>query len=292
MELEKLPLILAALLPAIALCIYIYTKDRAEKEPASLLLLLLLGGAAAVIPTALVENLLGRLLSQLFSLFGASYGGSLYLTGGLYTSYLLLHDFVGVALVEEGFKFLALYLITRRNRNFNSLFDGVIYAVFVSLGFAALENVGYALALGWQTVLARAVTAIPGHTCFGVLMGCFYTMWHLYAQAGRLEEAFIRQYMIYRRGTPFLSLASNQLVLALVVPILVHGFYDFCLDMGSGLATMVFYAFLLGLYVFCFSRVRRFSRADQRDAATVPRLLLRRYPELLPYFQSAGTSWR
>lgn len=292
MELEMLPLILAALLPAIALCIYIYIKDRAEKEPASLLLLLLLGGAAAVIPTAIVETLLGHLLSQLFSLFGLSYGGSYYLTGRLYTLYLLLQNFVGVALVEEGFKFLALFLITRRNRNFNSLFDGVIYAVFVSLGFAALENVGYALAMGWNTVLARAVTAIPGHTCFGVLMGCFYTLWHLYAQAGSLEESFIRQRIILRRGEPFLSRASSQLTLALVVPFLAHGFYDFCLDMGSVLTTLLFYAFLLGLYVFCFSRVRQFSRADQRDTAVVPRLLLRRYPELLPYFQPTGTSWR
>ena len=79
-----------------------------------------------------------------------------------------------VAVSEEGFKFLLLHRRTWRESEFDCCFDGVVYAVFLSLGFALWENIRYVLAYGFATAVARALTAVPGHACFGVFMGAWY----------------------------------------------------------------------------------------------------------------------
>lgn len=51
--------------------------------------------------------------------------------------------FLGVALVEESFKFLMVYLFLRKNPVFDEPIDALIYLVVVALGFAFVENVVY-----------------------------------------------------------------------------------------------------------------------------------------------------
>lgn len=126
----------AALLPAVVLLIYIYIKDRVEKEPIGLLLTLFALGAVICLPAALIEEIFSVVIDGVFSTFAYDIGGSLYLMSGTNKLYVFVSNFIGVALVEEGLKFLILILVTRKNKNFNSLFDGIIYSVFVSLGFA------------------------------------------------------------------------------------------------------------------------------------------------------------
>ena len=84
------------------------------------------------------------------------------------TAYNVLLYFVVVALSEEGFKYLLLKKRTWYSSEFNCQFDGVVYAVFVALGFALWENISYVLMYGLGTAAVRAVTAVPGHACFGV----------------------------------------------------------------------------------------------------------------------------
>lgn len=91
------------------------------------------------------------------------------------TAYNVLLYFVVVALSEEGFKYLLLKKRTWYSSEFNCQFDGVVYAVFVALGFALWENISYVLMYGLGTAAVRAVTAVPGHACFGVFMGRFPT---------------------------------------------------------------------------------------------------------------------
>ena len=79
-----------------------------------------------------------------------------------------------VAFSEEGAKYFLLKRRTWNSAAFNCQFDGVVYAVFVSLGFALWENISYVLMYGLSTALVRAVTAVPGHACFGVFMGVWY----------------------------------------------------------------------------------------------------------------------
>ena len=148
---------LAAALPALVLMRYIYRKDTVEKEPAGLLVRCVVGGVfsalLAVVLEEIGESVLSRLISPDSRLF------------------ILLLAFLVVAGAEECAKFLFLKRATWRNPNFNYRFDGVVYAVFVSLGFAAFENVGYVMGYGLSVAPLRAVLSIPAHMSFAVFMG-------------------------------------------------------------------------------------------------------------------------
>ncbi|MBQ8001059.1 MAG: PrsW family intramembrane metalloprotease [Ruminococcus sp.] len=278
MSVSSIVLATVALLPAIALCIFVFKKDRAEKEPVGLLLLLFALGAVICFPVAGVETLMYSINDVVFSPFITESGGTKYLDSVPFFFYQVSTNFLCIALVEEGFKFLVLYLITHKNKNFNSLFDGVVYAVFVSLGFAALENIMYSFDYGISTALIRAVTAVPGHMFFGVLMGYFYTFWHLNKKCRDTESKLMANGWI--TSLKFRDHGKRELVLAMVVPVLVHGFYDFCLSFDSTLLSIIFVVFLVGLYVFCFARIAKLSNLDCRDEELVVSMLCRSHPGL------------
>ena len=147
-------LIAAAVIPAIVLLRFVYKEDRLDKESPGLLLSLVIFGIlstfAAIVTEQIGEAILGILLPQSS------------------TAYNVLLYFVVVALSEEGFKYLLLKKRTWYSSEFNCQFDGVVYAVFVALGFALWENISYVLMYGLGTAAVRAVTAVPGHACFGV----------------------------------------------------------------------------------------------------------------------------
>ena len=126
-------LIAAAVIPAVILLIQVYRADRLEKEPTGLLISLLVFGVIAT-ALAIVTETIGE--NILLSFFDETDLG-----------YLILSNFIVVALSEEGFKLLLLRWRTWRSPNFNCQFDGVVYAVFVSLGFALWENIGRGAAL-------------------------------------------------------------------------------------------------------------------------------------------------
>jgi RsiW-degrading membrane proteinase PrsW (M82 family) len=142
-------MIAAAVLPAMVLLIYVYRKDVTEKEPGNLLFNLLLLGALSTVFASMTE-LLGQHVLDSISFESETMKNAI-----LY--------FIVVALSEEGFKYLLLRYRTWKEPNFNCTFDGVVYAVFVSMGFAIIENIKYVFAYGLGTALIRAVTAIPGH---------------------------------------------------------------------------------------------------------------------------------
>lgn len=278
-------LIAVALLPAVALCIYVYKKDRVEKEPVGLLLKLLALGAVSCFPAAWIEGILDSVLYTVFSPFGEVSGGELILGSGMYTVYQAVSNFIGIALVEELCKYAVLYWVTFNNKNFNCTFDAMIYAVFVSLGFAALENVLYAFSYGMDTALVRAVTSVPAHMFFAVFMGYFY------ARGTRLRRIQEDQRNLVKAGALInksKSLnAGKQLTLAVVIPTLVHGFYDFCLSLDSVFwCVFVFLAFLVVLYIYCFSKVQEASREDGGLYSYSFKVLTKLHPELLNDFNS------
>ena len=206
------------LLPAVLLLFYIYKMDRIEKEPKGLLVGLFFLGVGATIPTMIVELLLSVVNNGLF--FGQ------YITQYEYTFvdgkvylYEFVHNFFGIALVEEGFKWLFMFLLTRKSKNFNCLFDGVVYATFVSLGFAAAENVMYVFTGGLVTGLARMVTAVPGHCAFAVVMGTFYGKWFVARNAGALEKNLYQNRVI--AASPQGFGAGKFLFLSILLPTLI-----------------------------------------------------------------------
>jgi len=222
---------LAAILPAVFLMRYIYNADKIEKEPPSLLLSLVFCGVGAALVAIVLESIGGKILSALVSSNNQFY--------------TVLWAFLVVAVVEEGAKFLFLKLRTWNDPNFNYRFDGVVYAVFVSLGFAAFENIGYVFGYGLSVAFPRAFLAIPGHMGFAVFMGSFY---------GRAK-------MFDDYGNRFAKNAN--LIAGYLIAVLLHGFYDTCASSGNVLSTVLFIAFVIIMYIVVIRRVKTDSANDR-----------------------------
>lgn len=265
------------LLPAVLLLIYIYNKDRIEKEPKGLLVGLFFVGVAAVIPTMIVEALLSVVNNAIF--FGKISIENTYtvLDGKTYL-YEFVNNFFCVALVEEGFKWLFMFLITRKNKNFNCLFDGVVYAAFVSLGFAAAENVMYVFMGGLATGAMRFFTAVPAHCAFSVVMGAFYGRWFVCRNAGALEKHLYQNRVIMTAPMGFG--AGKNLLLSLLIPMAIHGFYDFCCHFTSvsWIYWFLLIVLLVALYVICFRNVNELSKRDAYITYLCMETVLERYP--------------
>ncbi|MBO5273921.1 MAG: PrsW family intramembrane metalloprotease [Clostridia bacterium] len=278
-------LICAALFPAIALCIYVFRKDRVDKEPLDLLIKLFVLGVVSCFPAAMLEEMLIGMIDKIFSAFTLATDGEYYFTSAMYRIYTAIEYFIGVALVEEGLKWLILFFVTRRNRNFNSLFDGLIYAVFVSLGFAALENVFYVLEYGWGNALMRAVMSVPGHMFFAVLMGYYYSLWHMYEKAGSQEH--LLKELGHLPGDAKEFSGRRFIFLSLLIPILAHGWYNYCCTIDTLIAAVMLYAFLIFLYIYCFGKIRRMSKDDADDNTYATAMVIKKYPQLRELLRTA-----
>ncbi len=284
MNVHSIILAAAALLPAIVLCVYVFNKDRVEKEPIGLLLILLVLGAATCFPAAEIEEVIIAAIDKIFMPYTVNVGGVNYLLGDTFKLYNACKYFIGVALVEEGLKWAVLLLVTKNNKNLNSLFDGLIYAIFVSLGFAALENVMYVFRLGLSNAALRAVTAVPGHMFDAVFMGYYYSMWQMHRRARDIEVNLKNMRLINKNAPEFP--VSKFLVLSLLVPVLAHGAYDYCCTVGTTGAMIAFAALLVFLYFYCFGKIRKMSKQDMGASLYTAFLLTRKYPELVEVITS------
>ena len=224
-------LIAAAVIPAVVLMVRIYALDRLEKEPFSLLAALLLLGVVSTALASLAEQV-GDLALSFF-------------LPEQHPAYPFLLYFGIVAFSEEGFKYLLLKNRTWNSPHFNCQFDGVVYAAFVSLGFALWENIGYVLRYGFATALARAITAIPGHACFGVFMGVLYGVAKRQALAG--DEAGSRR----------------SLHLAVWIPALLHGLYDYIATQQTDGLSMIFVVFVVVLFFVAYRLAVSTARRDR-----------------------------
>ncbi len=226
-------LLTAAALPVIGLCYYIYEKDN-NREPMSLLMKLLGYGVLIVIPVLIVEVALGGVCNtdndtSLVSIF--------------------IKIFFGVALAEEGFKWLVVKFKAYGNREFDEIYDIIVYSVFVSLGFACLENIMYVLMGGLGVAILRAILSVPGHACFAVLMGYYFS---------RAKVASIN-------GNK--SLVAKNMILSILMPMLFHTMYDALLfwyeNINKGSIVLMFLLFDIIMVVVCFIIVNRTSKVQQ-----------------------------
>ncbi len=222
-------LIAAAVVPALVLMLRVYRSDRIEKESAPMLLWLGVMGVLSALIALVEERVLGFLLDVTLEQSDPLYDFILY--------------FGIVAFAEESSKYLLLRLKSWDSPEFNCRYDGVIYAVFVSLGFALWENISYVMAYGLSTAIVRALTAIPGHACFGVFMGVFYGTARMCENQGKSGEA-----KMYR-------------VLSVVIPALLHGAYDYIAGADTGL--LGFIGFIAVLFVVSFILVSKSSKNDR-----------------------------
>lgn len=213
---ETFIILLTALLPIAILVYYINHKDRKSPEPTGQLGKAFFYGILSIPLSFCISIPLG--LIGVYSVEATSILGSISTV------------FFGAAIPEEIAKFIMLWLLLRNNLYFDEKMDGVVYAVCVSLGFAALDNIMY-LFCNAETFLSvglsRTIFAVPGHFCFGILMGYYYSLAKLYPKTPKKNKAII-----------------------LVAPIIVHGFYDsilFIINVTPAISGILLIVFL----IFC-----------------------------------------
>lgn len=223
-------LIAAAVIPAIALLVFVYKSDRVERESRSLIGRLIMMGIVSTFIAIMCENLGSAILGLFFSRATRLYNILLY--------------FVVVGLSEEASKFTVLDRVTWDNVEFNCKFDGIVYAVTVSLGFALWENIDYVLSYGFGTALLRAVTAVPGHACFGVFMGAWYGMAKRCELRGDLEDC------------------KTCRKLCIIMPAFLHGCYDYIASSDSTGSFLIFVVFVVIMFVISYAVVKRLSARD------------------------------
>ena len=223
----------AALLPAAILWLYIWKKDS-QPEPTSWLIKAVLLGVGICIPVVIVE------IGIEFLLFSA----------GIAPTDLVgttIRAFVVAAIPEETFKLLALWLILRKNPHFDEHFDGIVYAVCIGLGFAAIENVFYILGEEeWISVaVSRALLAVPAHYAFAILMGYYYSVYH------------------------FVDHSIKNAICILFIPVMAHGIYDAIALSGSanpyigGVSFLVLIFFCIKMHKVAKSKMLALIRHDK-----------------------------
>lgn len=213
-------ILIIALAPVALIATYIYFRDKYEKEPFRLLFFALLAGALTVIPILFIESFLSVLGSSLTGFAAAAWKA-----------------FVVAGFTEELFKYLALYALIWKSPEFNEKFDGIVYATYVSLGFAAVENIMYVSNGEPATGMIRALTAVPAHAIFGITMGFYFGLARFFKQQRRKMK---------RK--------------ALWIPVLLHGIYDFILFTGIAWLTIVFAGFVVYLYISGLKKMKTLSK--------------------------------
>lgn len=202
-------LLAAAVAPSAALLYYFYARDKYEKEPRLMLLKAFLLGGGLVIPVLFIEMRLHIFDISSSNLFTAGYTA-----------------FVVAGLVEESFKFLFFFLYIWKNREFNEMYDGIVYSVFISLGFATVENLAYVLSTGFSTAIVRSFTAVPAHALFAVVMGYYLGI------AKFAKPQYRKKYIWF----------------GLITPVILHGIYDFILLSQKFYLLMLFIPYMLYLW--------------------------------------------
>lgn len=218
-------LLTIALAPVLIILVYIYFRDKYDKEPIGLLIKGLFAGILITLPIALTEKIFSLPVQHFSGLSNAAY-----------------ESFIIAALTEESFKFMAVFLLFWRNREFNERFDGIVYAVFVSLGFAAVENIMYVFDSGMETGIIRALTAVPAHALFGITMGYYIGM-----------AKFIPE------QKPVL------LVKALLYPIILHGIYNFLLLSAHPVLLLLFIPYLIYLWRSGSKKMKRLTAESKQN---------------------------
>lgn len=231
---EIITILLTALLPIAILVYNIYQKDKKSPEPTGQLVKAFLFGVLSI-PLSFCISI-PLMFIGVYPIEVSDIGD------GIATA------FFGAAIPEEIAKCVMLWLILRRNIHFDEKMDGIVYSVCVSLGFAALENVMYLFSnaeIYMSVGVGRAIFAVPGHFCFGILMGYYYSLARFYPAMKKRNKA-----------------------LTLIVPIVAHGVYDSILFIAnvtpaiSGLIMVVFLVFCVKMWKYASKNIEAHLQRD------------------------------
>ncbi|RUT36106.1 PrsW family intramembrane metalloprotease [Paenibacillus zeisoli] len=210
----------AAVAPGVALLTYFYLKDRYDAEPLHMVIKIFLLGFLIVLPIMILQRGMTHWLGD--------------------NSFV--ESFLVSAGIEELIKWFVLYHMIYNHMEFDEPYDGIVYATAVSLGFATVENVIFALAhqASVGTLLVRALLPVSGHAMFGVIMG-------YYLGRAKFSEG--------RRSHKFL-------IFSLLLPVFWHGVYDWILNY----TTQYWIWYIIPLMAFLwFGGIGKMYRANDRS---------------------------
>ncbi|KQL53686.1 protease [Heyndrickxia shackletonii] len=181
-----LVIISAGIAPGLALLSYFYLKDQYEQEPILLVFKSFMYGAILTFPIMFIQHVL---ITE--NVLQGKIGSA----------------FISTSLLEEFFKWFILYFAVYMHGDFNEPYDGIVYGVSVSLGFATVENILSLLGNGIEVAIGRALLPVSSHALFGVVMGYYL---------GKGKFSSDKKYI-------------KWLFLSFFISFLLHGIYDFIL---------------------------------------------------------------
>ncbi len=226
-------LILLAMLPTFVIGFIIYKKDIIEKEPFLLLLKLFLFGVLSTGVALFLEIYMQKIFA-----FSQE------------TNFLsiLFRSFIIIALCEELIKWLFTYVITWRGKNFNYTYDAIVYSVFIALGFATMENIMVILFnnVSILTSLLRGLITVPAHAFFAILSGYYLGLAKSYFARGWNRKA------------------KKNICLSIILPILMHGLFDFLLFTDNTVSIVLVTIFIIYLYFSSYVKVSEASRKSKK----------------------------
>ena len=218
-----------AIIPSLLLCLYVYYMDVIEKEPIHLLFVLFFIGVLITVPARFVEQLIISSTELDYT--------------NIKDSFFLA--FIVIAVIEEGYKYLVLLAASWKNKEFDYKYDAIVYSVFISLGFATLENILYIQNSNISVALWRGIISVPAHAFYAIASGFFL---------GLAKEASTK------KETKKVIL---HLLLALLVPILLHGVFDFLLLTENSMLFGICISFVALLYIISYYAIMKTNKTGK-----------------------------
>ena len=222
-------LIILLIVPIIGFAIYIYIKNKYNNQPLKVLLKSFVLGIFTGIFAIILESLLVKV-----SLFTGS-------TQNIYISFIV------ASLVEEGTKLAIIFPLIIRSKMFDDKLDGIMYMIFLGLGFAGIENLVYIVYENIDTVhqvmLLRSIISVPAHIMFAIIMGYYISKYKFSSKSKKIEN----------------------IILALIVPVLLHGIYDFILMMSNRWAMIIFVIYMTILMKFSLDIFDKYIKKSKKD---------------------------
>ncbi len=223
-----------SIIPTIIIAIFIYKLDK-HKEPLKLLIELFIGGILSTFIVLLLTISL-RLI----------YPNITIINNSISSIRLFINIFITIGIIEEFSKWIITYKISYNHKEFDEIFDIIVYSIFVSLGFATLENILYVVdsetvAL---TAIIRGFLSIPAHTALGIIMGSFLGL----AKISEINKNYYgkKQYLLY----------------SIIIPIELHTIFDFCAISTNKYVSAFFYIYIVILFIFAIIIVRQFTKKN------------------------------
>jgi len=180
-------------------------------------------GLLSIVPAILIELGMGRL-------------GLNENQGWLMT---MVYAFGVVGVAEEMSKFFFLRVYAFPKKDFNEPFDGIVYSIMISMGFATLENLMYVAFEGVGTAVLRMFTAVPLHAVCAIFMGYF------------VGKAKFARYPLW------------NMILGCGIAVFIHGLYDFFLFQQEMTQLAILSFIALGASVgFSFVAIRRLQKGS------------------------------